>query len=118
MPAPLARRLNLETSGNVTIVEFVDVDIVQDATTNPIREELKALIADKKIRLLFNMGNSEKVSTHFFALLWSLHVKLQTVGGGVKICCLDGHLAEGIKLMKLPLDLYPTEQAALDAFRK
>ena len=118
MPPPLARRLNLEMSGNVTIVEPVDVVIVEDATINPIRDELKALIAEKKNRLVVNLAKAQKVSTYFFALLSSLHMKLQTVGGGVKICCLDSHLAEGIKIMKLPLELYPTEQAAIDAFRK
>ena len=117
-PAPTSR-FQLEVIGGVTVVLFLDVEIVDDITLNAVRDELYQL-ADPatKPRLVLNLSKVKKFSTMLIATLVGLKSRLKKVKGEMKICCIAPHLMDAVKILRLDreFDIYPEEQAAVDAF--
>ena len=119
MPPPPASRFQLETISGVTVVVFLDSEIVDDYTLNAVRDELYKLAdSSKKGRFVLNLAKVKKFSTMLIATLLGFKKRLKKAGGEMKICCIASHLREAVTILQLDreFDIYPEEQAAIDAF--
>jgi anti-sigma B factor antagonist len=119
MPLAPAPRLRLEEIDDVTIVSFVDTELVKEHVLNEVRDDLYKLVdVGKRRKLLLNLGNVRKYSTEFLGNLLGLKRRLAKVKGELKLCMIAPDLKEAVKVLHLEkvFDIHDEEQKALDAF--
>lgn len=119
MPQPPASRFQFETIGGVTVVLLRDTEIVDDYTLNAVRDELYKLAdTSKNAQYVLNLTKVKKFSTMLIATLLAFKRRLKKTGGEMKICCIAPHLKEAVTILQLDreFEIYPEEQAAVDAF--
>ena len=118
-PSDPANRFQVEMVDGVMVVSLVDSEIVDDYSLNGVRDALYALIDERKPpRLVLNLAKVRKYSTQFLGNLIALKSRLKKAKGVMKICCIAPNLMDAVKILHLEreLDIYPEEQAAVDAF--
>lgn len=73
-----------------------------DALNAPmLKEQSEALIAEGRVRFVFDMSAVELIDSSGVGAVVSLFKKARTRGGDVKIACLDGQPKEIFKLLRL-----------------
>ena len=116
---PRRRRLEVETIGDVTVVNFVDKKILDEQNIQHIGEQLFGLVEqDGLSRLLLNFGNVEYLSSAALGKLITLNKKLQAVGGRLILCNIDPQIHEVFEITKLNklFTIHKGEQDALQSF--
>ena len=121
MPPP-PRRLDLASVGRVTVVSFRDERIVDDLVIQEVGDQLIGLVEDRGHRnLLLNFGGVQALSSAALAKLFSLRMKVASIRGKLKFCCVHPELMEVFKLHQAKgsdalFEIYPEEKKALDSF--
>ena len=113
------RRLEVETIGDVTVVNFVDRKILDEQNIQVIGEQLFRLVDEEGWRkILLNFSNVEYLSSAALAKLITLNKKLQQAGGRLVLCNIDPQIYEVFEITKLNklFNIHTEEQAALQAF--
>ncbi len=84
--------------------------------TNELRDAALVAIRDTG-QVVIHLGNVSNIDSSGLGLLASLCVSARKVSGDVKLVAPSTQVAESLKITKLGrvLDIYPTEQAALEA---
>src|SRR5215467_1021949 len=99
---PRRRRLEVETIGDVTVVNFVDKKILDEQNIQNIGEQLFSLVEqDGLTRLLLNFGNVEYLSSAALGKLITLNKKVQAVGGKLVLCNIDPQIREVFDITRL-----------------
>jgi anti-sigma B factor antagonist len=116
---PRRQRLQVEDTGDVTVVHFTDKKILDEQNIQIIGEQLFSLVdeLDRK-RLLLNFGNVEYLSSAALGKLITLNKKVNAVNGKLVLCNIDPQIYEVFEITKLNrlFNIQKDEQAALQAF--
>lgn len=113
------RRLEVESIGDVTVVNFVDRKILDEQNIQIIGEQLFSLVDEEGLRkILLNFSNVEYLSSAALGKLITLNKKLQAAGGKLILCNIDPQIYEVFEITKLDkfFKIMKEEQAALQAF--
>ena len=113
------RRLEVEDSGDVAVVQFVDKKILDEQNIQMIGDDLFRLVDELgRRKLLLNFGNVEFLSSAALGKLITLNKKSQTSGGKLVMCKIAKEILEVFEITKLDklFTILPDEQAALQAF--
>jgi anti-anti-sigma factor len=112
------RRLVVEEDINgVTIVNFVDKKILDEANIQQLGEELFGLV-DGPRKILLNFSNVEYLSSAALGKLITANKSVQAAGGKLRLCSIHPQIYEVFKITKLNklFDIHKDEQAALEGF--
>ncbi len=115
----MSHHLEIEEIDKVTIVHFMDTKVTDPNTIELIGEQLFRLVDDLgKAFLLLNFRKVEFMSSATVGKLMSLHTKVQAIPGKVVLCGISSKIQELFDIMSLEqlIEIYPNEQAALQAF--
>ncbi len=119
---PPPRRLDVANVKGVTVVSFRDKRIVEEVVIQEVGDQLLSLVEDKGHRnLLLNFGTVHAFSSAALAKLFSLRLKVASIKGKLKFCCVHPELMDVFKLHQAkgsePLfEIFPEEEAALKSF--
>ena len=113
------RRLEVEDSGDVAVVQFVDKKILDEQNIQMIGDDLFRLVDELgRRKILLNFGNVEFLSSAALGKLITLNRKVQAVRGKLVLCNISKEIREVFEITKLDklFTILPDEQAALQAF--
>jgi len=116
---PRRRRLEVEESGDVTIVQFIDRKILDEQNIQKIGEDLFSLVDELgRRKILLNFSNVEYLSSAALGKFITLNKKVQAAGGKLILCKIDPNIYEVFEITKLNklFNIQKEEQAALQAF--
>lgn len=104
-------------------ISIFDIEGDFSRTTSPVptlHDLVKENIAKGVRSVLFNFGKTGFVDSFGVQQLIATYVSLQNLGGHLKLCSVTPKLLALLIITKLRdiLDIYPTEEAALEAFAK
>ena len=110
--------IQIETQGDVTIVEFEDRKIIDELVIQELGRELLRLVEDGKLKLVLNFDNVEFLSSAALGKLILLDKKAKEVGGQVKMCEIRNEIYTAFKITRLneKFDITSRLQEAIDAF--
>ncbi len=113
------RRLEISEVGGVTVVNFVDRKILDDANIMELGDELTALVEqENRTNLLLNFANVHFLSSAALNKIIMLDRKLRGLGGKIKLCCLRPQIYEVFVITRLNthFDIKDTQEEALKGF--
>jgi len=116
---PRRQRLQVEDTGDVTVVHFTDKKILDEQNIQVIGEQLFSLVDElNRRKLLLNFGNVEYLSSAALGKLITLNKKVNAVNGKLVLCNIDPQIYEVFEITKLNklFNIQKDEQAALQAF--
>ena len=116
---PRRRRLEVEDSGDIAIVNFIDKKILDEQNIQMIGDDLFRLVDELgRRKILLNFGNVEFLSSAALGKLITLNKKLQTANGRLILCNIDPQIHEVFEITKLDkfFNIQKEEQTALQAF--
>lgn len=114
----IRRRLVVEEDINgVTIVNFVDKKILDEANIQQVGEELFSLV-DGPRKIVLNFQNVEYISAAFLGKPITFSKSLNAAGGKLRFCCVCPDVNEVFKITKLNklFDIHKDERSALEGF--
>jgi anti-sigma B factor antagonist len=95
-------RLRVRKESGVTIVEFVDRNILDEANIQQIGEEIGALIdADPAPRLVISFSNVDHLSSAALGALITIHNRMKTKSGQLRLANIDPQIYEVFVITKL-----------------
>lgn len=103
----------------VTVVRFSDTKVIDQRNINQIGAELDEMVDKGGVRqMLINMENVRYLSSAVLGKLISLHKKLLTNTGELKLCCIADSIFEVFEITRLDrvFHIYDTEEEALARF--
>lgn len=119
MPSETSR-LRIKKVGDVTQVEFVDRNILDEANIQLIGEELAHLIeAGPKPKLLLSFANVDHLSSAALGTLITVNNKIRAAGGQLRLSDIDPQIHEVFVITKLNklFEIHPSSAEALKSFR-
>jgi anti-sigma B factor antagonist len=111
------RRLVYEDVNGVSIVNFVDKKILDEANIQQLGEELFSLV-DGPRKILLNFSNVEYLSSAALGKLITMNKSVRAAGGQLRLCSIHPQIYEVFKITKLNklFDIHKDEQSALEGF--
>ncbi len=120
MTTPSPRHLiAVKTVGDVTIVTFAEASLLDEQNTQPVSEQLHALLHEGgQGKLLLDLANVRYFSSAALGLFIVLHKRLEDTGGRMILCCIAPQLMEVFEVTRLDryFRIVADEPAALRAF--
>src|SRR5271170_8026053 len=116
---PRRRRLEVEESGDVTIVQFIDRKILDEQNIQKIGEDLFSLVDELgRKKILLNFSNVEYLSSAALGKFITLNKKAQMAGGKLVMCNINEDIFEVFEITKLNklFNIQKDEQTALQTF--
>ncbi len=116
---PHGRHLEVEDIGDVTVVKFLDREILDERTIQVIGEQLFSLVHELgRRKLLLNFGLVEKLSSAALGKIAALNKKAKALEGRLILCKINSTIYEAFKITNLhtTINIQKDEQAALQAF--
>ena len=116
---PRRRRLEVEDSGDVSVVHFVDKKILDEQNIQMIGDDLFRLVDELgRRKILLNFGNVEFLSSAALGKLITMNRKVQAVRGKLILCNISKEIREVFEITKLDkfFKIMKEEQQALQAF--
>ena len=96
------QRLYCESVGDVTVVNFMDKKILDEANIQEIGDELFDLVDKRyKVKLVLNFENVEFLSSAALGKLITLSKKVQAEKGSLKLCAISPQIYEVFRITKL-----------------
>jgi anti-sigma B factor antagonist len=116
---PRRRQLEVQESGDVTVVAFTDRKILDEQNIQSIGEQLYSLVDDAgRKKMVLNFGKVEYLSSAALGKLITLNKKIQAVGGRLALCNIDKQIMEVFDItgLKRVFKIFGDEQDALQSF--
>ena len=116
---PVESRLRVRDESGVTIVEFVDRNILDEANIQQIGEEIGAIIdAQASPRLLICFSNVEHLSSAALGTLITINNKVKSKGGELRLADIGPQIYEVFVITKLNklFQVHETTEDALASF--
>ena len=117
---PRRRLIEVEDIGDVTVVNFTENKILDEARIQIIGDQLFQLVDELgRRKILLNFGNVEYLSSAALGKFITLNKKVQAAGGKLILCNIDANIYEVFEITKLNklFNIQKEEQAALQAFQ-
>ncbi|MDB5352197.1 MAG: hypothetical protein JWN86_3444 [Planctomycetota bacterium] len=111
-----SRPLRIEVIQDVVVVTPLDPNLLQTAEPDVIREELSALIeGGSSRRVVLNLEHAGRLSNATLGLLVAFHLRLDRLGGALRLCQPHVRIAQFLEQIRLPilLDIFPTKEEAV-----
>ena len=112
-------RLRIKRIGDVTQVEFIDRNILDEANIQLIGEELTSLIdAAPKPKLLISFANVDHLSSAALGTLITVNNRIRNAGGQLRLADIDPQIYEVFVITKLNklFDIRENSAEALKSF--
>lgn len=112
-------RLVISEEGNVTKIEFVDRNILEEANIQQIGDEISQIIEQQDDpKLLINFEHVEHLSSAALGTLITINNKVRQKGGQLRLSNIDPQIYEVFVITKLNklFQIHSDNQAALASF--
>jgi anti-sigma B factor antagonist len=112
-------RLRVRQDGQVTRVEFIDRNILDEANIQSIGEEISTLIeATEQPRLLISFRDVDHLSSAALGTLITINNKVRNRGGQLRLADIDPQIYEVFTITKLNrlFEIHETSDDAMQSF--
>jgi anti-sigma B factor antagonist len=116
---PETSRLRVKKIGEVSQVEFIDRNILDEANIQQIGEEITAIIDSRpKAKLLISFTNVDHLSSAALGTLITVNNKVRNAGGQLRLADIDPQIYEVFVITKLNklFQIHETAAEALKSF--
>ena len=112
-------RLKVEQIGEVTVVRFANCKVLDESVAHVIGQELYDLVEDGHRKVLLCLGDVTFLNSTVLGKLITLHKKLRSAGGELKLCGLQEHIRDVFLITHLDrvFDICEDETSGLAAFK-
>lgn len=113
-------RLRVKTEGNVTRVEFVDRNILDEGNIQQIGDEILRLIDEQDHpKLLISFENVEHLSSAALGTLITINTKIRAKDGQLRLTDIDPQIYEVFVITKLNklFQIHETADEAMASFK-
>ncbi|MEM1355228.1 MAG: STAS domain-containing protein [Planctomycetota bacterium] len=113
-------RLVVDSSGDVTVVGFLDRNILEEASIQQIGDEITDLIvASSNPKILLNFDSVEHLSSAALGTLITINNKVKEKGGQLRLSNIDPQIYEVFVITKLNklFQIHDNNEAALASFQ-
>jgi anti-sigma B factor antagonist len=113
-------RLRVNVDAEITRVEFVDRNILDEANIQQISEELMKLVeAGTRPKLLLSFKGVEHLSSAALGTLIHVHKRLEQRNGQLRLSDINAQIFEVFKITKLNklFQVFDTAEQALKSFK-
>ena len=114
-------RLVVQESDGITQVNFVDRNILEEASIQQIGEEISALIdASPNPKILLNFENVEHLSSAALGTLITINTKVRQKSGQLRLSNIDKQIYEVFVITKLNklFQIHDSNDEAIKSFKK
>jgi len=95
-------RLRIKKVGDVSQIEFIDRNILDEANIQHIGEEIASIIeASQKPKLLISFANVDHLSSAALGTLITINNKVRSAGGQLRLADIDPQIYEVFVITKL-----------------
>jgi len=119
MSSPAESRLRVRHQDDVTIVEFTDRNILDEANIAQIGDEIGELVdVQSNPKILISFANVEHLSSAALGALITINTKIKDKDGQLRLANLNEQIIEVFKITRLDrlFSIQPSTEAALDSF--
>lgn len=112
-------RLRITNRENVTLVEFMDRNILDEMNVQAIGEEIGALVeGSPRPRMLISFANVDHLTSAALGALITVRNKVKAKNGELKLADIDPQIHEVFEITRLTglFDIHPTCQDAMKSF--
>lgn len=112
-------RLRVRREGDVTQVEFIDRNILDEANIQQIGDEISRIVESQtEPKLLISFDNVDHLSSAALGTLITINHKVKAQGGQLRLSNIDPQIFEVFKITKLDqlFQIHDTAAAALASF--
>ncbi|MFN0131886.1 MAG: STAS domain-containing protein [Phycisphaerales bacterium] len=110
-------RLRIKRAGEVTQVEFIDRNILDEANIQLIGDEIVTIIEERpKPKVLVSFSNVDHLSSAALGMLISVNNKVRAAGGQLRLADIDPQIYEVFVITKLN-KLFEIHETAADAVK-
>ena len=110
-------RLRIKKVGDVSQIEFIDRNILDEANIQQIGEEITSIIESRpKPKLLISFANVDHLSSAALGTLITINNKVRTAGGQLRLADIDPQIYEVFVITKLN-KLFQIHETAADALK-
>lgn len=113
------QRLDIDEIGSVTVARFIDKKILDEANIELVGRELFALVdSDRRVQIVLDFNLVEYLSSAALGKLITMHKKVLSAGGKLRLCNIHKDILEVFQLTRLDqvLTLCKTLDDALETF--
>jgi len=113
-------RLVIHKAGDITKIEFLDRNILEEANIQAIGDEISGLIDQSNSpKLLINFTNVEHLSSAALGTLITVNNKVRQKDGQLRLCNIDPKIYEVFVITKLNklFQIHDDADAALKSFK-
>ena len=114
-------RLRVKRDNDVTVVEFVDRNILDEANIQAIHDEIAAIIeAAPKPRLLISFSNVDHLSSAALGTLISINNRIKAQEGQLRLANIDPQIMEVFMITRLNriFSIHESVADAMGSFEK
>jgi anti-sigma B factor antagonist len=112
-------RLRISDNGGVTLVEFVDRNILDEANIQAINEEITAVIEQASVpKILISFSNVDHLSSAALGALITINNKIREKSGALHLANIDPQIYEVFVITRLNklFNIHETTDEAQTAF--
>ena len=112
-------RVELRQEGDITILELMDKEILDETTINEIADSLFTVVAERSpVKMVLSFAKVKHLSSMALGTLIRLNKRVEEGGGELKLCTIIKSLYEVFVITKLNklFAIYDTEEKALESF--
>jgi len=112
-------KIAVSREGQITIVELLDEEILEEGTINVIADSVFSVVADGTgIKLIISFAQVRHLSSSALGMLIRINKRVEESGGTLKLSHLRKPLLEIFKITRLDrsFDIYNDNNAALRSF--
>jgi anti-sigma B factor antagonist len=120
LPTPDTSRLRITKVNDITHVEFIDRNILDEANIQLIQEELAGLIeGSPRPKLLISFSNVDHLSSAALGALITVRNKINAKSGQLRLADIDPQIYEVFVITKLNklFEIHPTAAEAIQSFK-
>ncbi len=112
-------RIRVKRVDDVSQVEFVDRNILDEGNIQVIREEIEAIIASESSpKVLISFANVEHMSSAALGILIEVNKKIRGKSGQLRLANIDAPIYEVFIITRLSkiFQIHPTTEEAMKSF--
>jgi anti-sigma B factor antagonist len=118
MPEQSAGRLDITDVGDITVINFLDRNLLDEELLQAISDALNAQVDGRgRRKLLVSLKNVDYLASAALGTLISYHKKVHGAGGRLVLCGMAPHIHEVFAITRLDryFTIVPEEQEALQS---
>jgi anti-sigma B factor antagonist len=112
-------RLRVKQDGRVTVIEFIDRNILDEANIQLIADEILQIIEqEKEPRLLISFADVDHLSSAALGALITINNRIKARGGRLRLARIDPQIYEVFRITKLDqiFQIHDTIEEAMSSF--